>query len=156
MYVSYTTSFLSEVLFLYDNHNFEKGTLIDNNSKQAHDPVYAYTPRSNHFEYTLKGTMWQTGTWQISDNTFSFSADDFRFNLKKTRQENHEVLIGENGTNKFYNIGDAEVIKSVLTFKHFFLTRSIMEKNLENKTAIVNNGHFGKAVVNKNFDITTA
>jgi len=146
MYVKYISASESEVLFLYNNQCFDKGTVIDNYTAGSENYIYAYAPRKDHFEYSLKETSWLTGVWQKNNNVIIFSTGD-KFSL----DENTKHLTRENEADTFYHIIDTETVKSVLTFQHFFYTRSIMEESLKNNIAIVNNAKFGKATVFKNF-----
>lgn len=155
MYVNYIAPSVSEVLFLYNDQRFDKGTLIDNFTVGADDCMYAFKQRGNHFEYTLKETDWQTGIWQESNDTIMFFTDGGCFKLIAGTRADCEVLAKENKDDAFYNITSVEVVTEVLTFKHFFFTRSFMEESLKNKTSIVNSGQFGKATLFKNFHLTS-
>src|SRR5690606_19317057 len=68
MYVNYIAPSISEILIFYNNQCFDKATLIDNFTTDADNCLYAYTPRKNHFEYTVKESKWQTGRWQKKNN----------------------------------------------------------------------------------------
>lgn len=152
MYVNYIAPSVSEVLFLYEDKRFNRGTLIDNFTTDANNYIYAYTPRDSHFEYTLKETKWQTGTWQKDIDTIIFAlTPNDQFGAISHTKNNYDLLEDIENNKIYYKLTDIDVINSVLVFDHFFYTRKLMEESLKNKTPIVNNGQFGKATVFKNF-----
>ncbi len=150
MYVNYIAPSVSEVLFLYSDQRFDKGTVVDNYTAGAENYGYAYKTRNDRFEYSLKEMSWLTGTWHKNNDSITFSAKGYSFSLN----EGTKALTNENEADIFYHLTDIETVKSVLTFKHFFHTRSIMEESLKNKIAVVNNANFGKATVFENFSLT--
>ncbi len=147
-YVNYLTPSMSEVVFLYNNHTFEKATVIDNYTIEAYKSEYAYLPRSARFEFTLREGSWETGIWKKTNATSiyftSLTKVDFIYQIIKTNLVTSDGQI-------FYNIHNKEVIDNLMVFKHFYYTRCIMEESLKNNTVIVNNS-FGQAIVYKNFE----
>lgn len=155
MYVNYIAPSVSEVLFLYEDSCFNKGTLIDNFTANADNYRYAYTSRESHFEYSLKEAAWQNGTWQKNRDTITFAlGKNDQFGLTSNNKNDCDWLEDIENEKTYYKIKDPELINSVLVFNHFFYTRSLMEDSLKNQTAVVNNGQFGKATVFKNFHTT--
>jgi len=155
MYVNYIAPSVSQVLFLYEDSGFNRGTLIDNNTTGADNYVYAYADYDSHFEYTLKEAAWQKGVWRKSNGKINFwGTSGNEFSLKINDKNGCDVLEDIENNNIYYKIQDADTINSVLVFEHFFYTRSLMEESLKNKTAVVNHGKFGNATVFKNFLLT--
>jgi len=152
MYVNYINPTESNILFLYSNNQFEKATLIDNYACKAVNSLYAYQVRDSRFEYSLKERAWQKGTWEENEHNINLAPDEegaFELMLKN----NNALLTDALSDLSFYKLEDKEVINEVLTFKHYYDTRSIMEDSLNNNNAIVNS-EFGIATVFKNFDQT--
>lgn len=150
MYINYVTPSQSEVMFLYNDNHFEKGTLIDNYTINSLSYLnYAYT--SKGLEYTLKGAEWQIGTWQQNADKIDLSFNAYKCELNIKKHESCEILIDSNEAITFYEIEDVEIVNGLLKFKHFLYTQLIMEENLRNNVAVVNNGTFGTATVSKNF-----
>lgn len=152
MYINYISPSMSEILILYKDQNFNRATFIDNSTNGADNYIYAYEPRNYHFEYTLKGSRWETGNWKKTENTIDFSiTNNTHFNLAIKNQNNSNLLFDIINNVTFYNVKDDEVVNNILVFNHFYYTRSLMEESLKNKVAIINNGNFGNATVFKNF-----
>lgn len=152
IYINYHSPSTSEAIFLYKDSRFEKGVLVDNFTKDAANCVYAYTPRKYHFEYSLNEPGWQTGTWINENDHIKFSPDSSKkLIFIKQQKDGQTILIDTDNSSIFYSITDNKLIDTILTFKHFIYTRSIMEANLNGKNAVVNKGVFGKATVYKNF-----
>jgi hypothetical protein len=154
LYVHYCTPSTAELIFLYKDRQFEKGLIIDNSTINAEDHTYAYQLRNCRFEYNVQDPGWQSGTWKESPcgSALHFSGKhDNNFALLKSHYNNHEILQHTENDSRFYKITTTETVRRVLKFNYFFHNRSIMEKNLAGKTAVVNPDDFGKATVFRNF-----
>src|SRR5690606_2157684 len=111
------------------DQNFDKATFIDNSTIGAENYIYAYEPRNYHFEYTLKGSRWEKGTWLVGNNSINFSPiNSSQFNLVQKNQDNSNLLFDNINNVTFYNVKDDEVINNILVFNHFYYTRSLMEE----------------------------
>lgn len=151
LHVNYKTASESDVLILYRDRRFELATIVDNSTANADDCQYAYITRNHKFEYGLKESKWTTGKWERrSDRTLIFKGSENEFSLQKEKESGKTLLTNMANHAVFHEITSNEVINNVLVFNHFYYTRSIMEKNLQNKNAVPNE-HFGEAVVYKNF-----
>jgi GT2 family glycosyltransferase len=151
VYINYQTPSSSDVLFLYRDQSFEKGVLLDNFTKNADNYIYAYVPRNEHFEFSLQAPGWQTGRWTEDNDSlilFSINTKELRF-ICQPKSDSY-LLVDTEKQSVFYHLTDKEVINDVLTFKHYISTRRMMEENLANNRAVVNQ-EFGKAAVYKNF-----
>ena len=148
MYTRYINPSVSEILFLYNNNQFDKGILIDNYTNDADNFLYAYGIRNARFEYSLKDKGWEHGAWKQNGKSISlsFPKKEITFLLLK----NDGALLTDNKSLKYYKIDSKEVINEVLTFKHYYDTRSIMEENLKNNASVVNDV-FGEAAVIKSY-----
>ncbi|WP_169927065.1 galactosyltransferase-related protein [Mucilaginibacter auburnensis] len=150
MYIRYITPSESEVLLLYDDNHFEQGVLIDNYTINS-DSYLNYAAIRNSLEYTLKDNVWIAGTWKRHDDKIIISSTMGAFEMDIKKNENSIYLTTSDFTDNFYHIISNDIIKGILTFKHFLYTQLIMEDNLKNTAVVVNKGKFGKATVYKNF-----
>jgi hypothetical protein len=154
LYVHYCTSSTAELIFLYKDQQFEKGVLIDNSTIHAADYRHAWQPGNYRFEYSVQDPGWQTGTWKETPcGTALHFSDKHKNNfvLLKTQYNNHDILEHTDTGSRFYKITETGTESQTLKFNYFFYNRSIMEKNLINKTSVVNTNDFGKATVFRNF-----
>jgi hypothetical protein len=153
VFANYITPWMSECIILHKNQRFEKAMVLDESTIDATDYHYAFHPRNNRFTYSLRDGKWETGNWrQTRNQRLVFDAEQGKKPIyQKDVQQNKNVLIEKNSDKIFYHITDREVIKGLMTFKHFYNTRSLMEENLKKKIIKANSQHFGKAVVYKNF-----
>jgi hypothetical protein len=154
IYVHYCSASTAELIFLYNDQQFEKGVLIDNATINAADHIHAWQPRNYRFECNVQDPGWQTGIWkETSCGTALHFIDeqDNCFDLLKTQHNNHEILYYTEYDSRFYKITENEAINQVFKFNYYFHNRTIMEKNLINKITVVNTNDFGKATVFRNF-----
>lgn len=152
VYVNYITSSVSALLFLYKNQTYEMGILIDNSTINSEDYNYAFKKRNYHFEFTVQEPGWETGCWDSDLSNFTLSLFSEHGETKRGKFKNdltHTAYL-EIKDSCYFRLTNAATIQNILEFNYFFYNRSLMEKNLENNTAVVN-GNFGKAVVFKNF-----
>jgi len=153
LYISYCNPYTSIALFLYKDQTFEIGTLTDNFSNDAENYIYAFKPRDEHFEYSLNEPGWETGTWE--DESDNASVKFFFITGRKLHlfcKDTADVLLDKEKKHDFFCITDGGVVDSLLKFRHFISTRSIMENNLKNKIQVANADAFGKATIFKNFN----
>jgi len=151
-YIHYKSHDLSEALFLYKDGKAKKGVLVDNFTKYASNWEYAYQPLISHFEYGMDELGWITGVWQQTDNkqiTIFFDDDKQQHLIERTKNK-RQLLVDEKADLCFYYIDDRKLVNDVLTFNHYYDTRTIMEKNLKDKIFAVNHNAFGHATVYKN------
>ena len=154
LFVAYSKPSISELVFLFKDQKFEKGTMIDNFTIDAEKYVSAYQPKTQRYEHAVKEPGWTKGTWNKSitnRRSFSFladSGDDFTFIEDKTTTD---LFWDEAEGLHYYIISNPGIIKSMMEFRVIFHNRDIMEKNLDTKRMVCNRGDFGKATVFKNF-----
>lgn len=155
IYIHYCTPSISELLFLFNDHTFEKGTLVDNATIGADLFEHAYESRKYKFEFSVKETRWIGGRWSNGgrqDGINVYSEDENDYCLNKRTSNNCSFLLDETEEKAYYPVSDADTIRNLMVFNFFFRSRGIMEKNLRDKRTQVNDQDFGKAVVFKNFE----
>lgn len=151
LYVNYLNPSESEILFLYKDFCFERGTVIDNFTNGSENPQRAYLANHQHFEYSLKDPGWTRGNWKNNENrTYLESSNGHKSAL--TFNADGEILFDPDSDFKFHRQANADVIDGMLRFHHFIYTRAVMEQNMKRNNAIVNENGFGKAAVYKNFN----
>ena len=151
LYVNYIKPSESEILFLYKDFSFEKGTVIDNFTHGSEIPECAYKSNNQHFEYSLKDPTWTRGNWKNGENiVYLVTSEGSEIIL--AYKDGNEMLFDEGSDLKFYRQANPEVIDGMLRFHHFIYTRSVMEQNMKENKAVVNETGFGKAAVYKNFN----
>lgn len=152
LYINYISPAESDVLFIYKDFRFERGTVIDNFSIGAYDIQRAYLANKHYFEYSLKGDRWAYGSWKRDENSTIYleNLDGSAFTL--TKKDNSDILFEPQNALKFYHQPKANIVDQMLRFHHFIYTRSIMELNMKESNAVVNKSGFGTATVYKNFN----
>lgn len=152
-YVNYITPSISEVLFFLKDRSYERGILIDNSTINSEDYKYASQIRNCRFEYTVQDPGWETGHWDLNLNNYTLSlisdkgSETKIGDFKKELNDNDYFEIKDN---RYFRLTEASIIQNLLEFNYLFYNRSLMEKNLETNTPIVNK-NFGEAIVFKNF-----
>jgi len=152
-FINYINPCSSEFIFLYQDHHFERGTLVDNFSANSHDFTYAYKTRIEKYEYDLKGNEFMKGNWNENNNEIRLVS----------QKGGHHVLVKNSGEDKyilrerkrelhFYKINDQISMELFTRFNYIFHNRIAMQKNIAESRIKVNMGGFGKAKIYKNFD----
>lgn len=145
---------VSELLFLNKDKKFEKYTLLDNTSFGSEDFQYAYKPRSYKYQLTVDKSQFTAGVWQGSvaqDILGIFPEDGKSYNLNTVIEHNHYYYEDVVEERAYYPLSNSEVVNGILAFYLVFRSRVIMEKNLSERRIQVNDAHFGKAEIYKNF-----
>lgn len=150
LYVNYIKPSESEILFLYKDFSFERGAVIDNFTNGSENPQRAHLVNNQHFEYSLNAPEWTQGNWKNGKNAIYLETSDGS-ELSFTCEAGREMLFDEDSDLIFYRQANAEVIDGMLRFHHFIYTRAIMEENMKENKAVVNEGGFGISVIYKNF-----
>ncbi|EHQ27576.1 hypothetical protein Mucpa_3478 [Mucilaginibacter paludis DSM 18603] len=152
VYINYKSPFESEILFLYNNGDYKKASIIDNYAAVSGRFVSSYIPNKSLFEYTVRTPGWQFGVWNEQNDIIRLSGSrGFFARLVKTRINGHYGFQSKKGS-IFYIIDDQQLLKELLTFDHFFYTRSIMEENMRKKVVVVNSEGYGQV---RKFEICT-
>lgn len=149
-YVNYITSSTSELLFLYKDRSYQKGILIDNSTINSEDFNYAFKKRYYHFEYAVQGQAWETGLWNLNNSILNLIPEKGATKKGQFKNDLGSNISIELEDRCYFRFTDTGIIQTLLEFNYLFYNRSLMEKNLETKTAVANR-EFGKAIVFKNF-----
>ncbi|MGZ7107528.1 MAG: glycosyltransferase [Methanobacterium sp.] len=154
LYVNYCTPSKSEILIFYKNYSFEKGCLIDNSTVNSENYLYSFLKKDHHFEYSLKESRWECGTWLEIDNNIQVEhLDENSKLLKNTFFRNGSLLTDEVNRVTYFEVRNKEILSGFWDFHHFYYTRATMEKNLKEKLQIVNTQNYGNGIVYKNFNM---
>ncbi|TDX00979.1 glycosyltransferase family 2 protein [Dinghuibacter silviterrae] len=138
VYIHYCSPAITKIIFLYKDSRFEEGTIIDNYSIDADNPIFAYTPRNSRFEFSLKEQHWNTGRWNWNgsqDKMLFYPDTGTRFSFES-----------------YFPVSDPGIVQDAVRFRHLLASRSIMEQNLETKKIMVNPLGFGRDIIFKNFN----
>ena len=149
--INYRDASASNLMLLYNDGSFEKGTLIDCMAQCSESFEYAYMEKPYKFENTLQQEDWQRGHWEELNDKIIFNpetkeADDWV--LEKDDENNRLINIDNNDS--FYYLQHEESINLIMEFKYLYKNRSVMEINLSKKI-VKPNISYGKACVHKNF-----
>lgn len=146
VYSDHITPSVSEVIILYKNGEFEKGTITDYTTLDAENHVYAYQPRSYTIPFVAQNgeeSGWLKGTWEFGNGMFVLTTnagDEFSYR--------EDIVLSR-------LITDVYVIEVLLRLRMYYHNRYVMEANLEQKGINVNPDSFGKTTVFKNFDYSS-
>lgn len=149
--ISYQNASASDLILLYNDGSFEKGTLIDRMAECSENFEYAYLEKPYKFENTLQQDDWQRGSWEELNDKVIFNSETKEANgliLEKDDENNLLINIADN--NFFHSLQHEESINLIMEFKYLYKNRSTMEVNL-NQKILKPNISYGKACVYKNF-----
>lgn len=132
IYVSHHSPCQSEVIYMYEDHHFEKGILINHAVAFAEEYTYSFLPRLNRYAYSLKGIE-NRGKWEsdISENLVVFWYSDANRFYLKTQQNNRYDILQDTHTNAlFYEVDDPAMIEKLLILNSVFYNTKIMTDNM--------------------------
>lgn len=144
LYVNYQTPSTSEILFLYKNYSFEKGTLIDNWTINSDNYICAYYRQGSRFEYSVENRKWIRGEWDIVHDDIHLTD---KISGTRTFKSSPNTLVEHGSNATYYQIADPEIMENLMTFHYFYHNRVLMEKNLEEKIIVVNKTGFGEVTL---------
>ena len=157
LHVCYFTPSVSELIILYKNGFFEKGTMINYLTVNASDCLNFNKPMGSPFPFYIKTNGlngWLKGVWRqegLHIQLFAEKEGDvlFSFNLEDAEEP---AWMDEDERKRYFRIVDPVVVDSILRFNVYYYNRILMEDNLARHKLVVNENEFGKATVFKNFD----
>lgn len=156
IYINYKSLCVSEVIFLFNDGNFERVKFTDNRSVNCAQLTTAYRPEVHKFRYSTENCKWVRGNWALDDSDKHIdirisSGPDYL--LQKSTLNKHDVLTDVVTGEIFYMVIDPALIQSLSKLNYTFYNVVLAEENLKVKQAKVNPDGFGKATVFKNFDL---
>lgn len=132
----------SEVICLYRNGTYERGTMIPSRETNT------------FYKVSIKERTWITGNWKITDgkililstetHSVSFSYDQRRQTLTANK---------ENAFQHYFRLTDSAKITSVINTHSTSFNYELTVKNKENNRARANNDNWGAGTVFKNFNM---
>jgi len=134
LYLSYIDPFSTVLLFLLDNQEYLKATLLDTGSLET-----------DNARYTFAEQDWIRGEWVATEQGYVLGEEEV---------VKHGVgQICLQGMT-YYSIVDRQLIEQAIFFSSQVANRSIMEMNQRSARVMVNDGRFGAGIVFRNFDYT--
>jgi hypothetical protein len=131
-YIAYQTPEKSEVLFLYKNNTYNKGTILSDNT--------------SFVTLKLEGNVWETGMWEEQSTTLVLNTSEGF--LKYSKEENS--LTDKSSDQVFYKITNKEFLNSLELQLPLITNKGRYLLNKENNQAVNPRG-FGAGKVVKNF-----
>jgi hypothetical protein len=147
IYLKYITPWSSEVIFLFRDYTFEKGTLIDNWTSNASDFRNAYQRKNSRFEFSLLEKQWLTGYWRSDSKDIILTVKEENKSIRLEKAADH--LIEHLSSSTYYLISNKASSSSLVGFSYFYRNRCIMERHLEELRITVNNSVFGEGEVTR-------
>jgi len=132
IYVSHHSPWQSEVIYMYQDHHFEKGILTNNTATFAGDYRSSFLPRLNRFTFSLQGIE-NRGKWEsdLNSNVVSFRYSDANnFYLKPQLNNRYDILQATDTNALFYEVDDPATIEKLLVLNSTFYNTKIMKDNL--------------------------
>lgn len=153
IYINYCTPSVSQLIYLYKDFRFEKGTLLDNSTINSQRFTYAYKERQYRYEFIRKEAKWLKGTWKEDEQegAVHFFSRNKAFSLKKSITRS-DMLTNENKNETFYSVSSENIYKILAEFNFQYRNNEILEQNIRKKTIQGNTGDFGKGIVFRNFN----
>lgn len=159
IYIRYFTPSKSEILLLYEDYCFQRGTLIDNSNFESENYMYAHKLRNYDFKFNL-ASKWKKGSWRKTNNLKVIILEsEENNNLTVLRSDERINILIDEDNSYYYEVDNYDTIETVLNFDLLFKKRSIiqknlaiMEKNLELQNTVNLDG-YGRTSVLKNFEL---
>ena len=149
--MNYLSPASTELLFLFKDHSFQKGLLIDNYSYRD-EASGGFTP-DQKYEYSFLPGSLVKGSWCVQGRVLMLiSAMDKGDRLRITYENNLRVFQSKAG-NHYVVTFENLIINAVMLLTQL-TNRERMEVNLLGKTVVINESGFGKSVVFRNFGST--
>jgi glycosyltransferase involved in cell wall biosynthesis len=146
--INYITPASTDFIFLLNNHEYKRGTLIDNKGFKYSGNLSALKKAQLKHEYSILTDCWTTGKWH--ENITNILLEDDRYKVKLSKTE-HYYLLSDN-MDEFYPVEDPSLIQTaIMTFSQI-INRVIMDENKLKKRISANENGFGSGTVYKNFD----
>jgi glycosyltransferase involved in cell wall biosynthesis len=152
LFIRHISHTASELIILYDNQQYYRGTLINLLNKNAEKSKQAYNETEQMSEYTIAEPGWEKGTWRKTNNeTIHFvPRNGNEYALLKSHGQ-YAFLIDINN-DMFYAAQDDELLQAIIEFKDTLYDELIMQKNYADRITVANTEGFGCATVFKNFE----
>lgn len=142
--------YASDIIFLYRNQQFERGTLVYNDWKDCKHFHCSYKKKKHKYQYSLTTNRWNQGKWaQIGPCELLLSLGNCK---SKTVKFQNGQSLSPLSSHPFQILKDEEIKKQLIIFNTQFTNRNIMQKNWDKKIMIVNKKSIGTARVFKNFN----
>lgn len=150
--LNYIDESTSQVLLLFNNHEYNFGTIRDIMSTYARYPEKPAASPERELRQ-IKEKEWSTGLWEKEDQLLRLSHHTGNDTLQY--DEIKKCFISNYAGSGFYEITDLSMIEQAIFSYSQRINKKIMENNKLNRNIIVNTEEFGKAIVYKNFDNKT-
>lgn len=154
IFIRYCTPATSEILLLFKNGTFKKGMVLNTSTIRAEEPAYAFSRKPGHFEFAKDASGFSEGTWHSDPHSVSVNLEwqDAPPLLLHIRAIGHrKALLADRSEMTYFYIENNETVQSILEFEYMYPNRSLLESNLKNQKARVNEDGFGKAILTRNF-----
>jgi glycosyltransferase involved in cell wall biosynthesis len=141
VYVNYISAWKSELILLYKNNAFEKGTLVPNKHK-------SFLPIS------IQEGKWLTGQWQLNEQELVLTHENGAVETftSTNKGKTFVATAGETTPSVFYKNTIKMFLFEILILHPAITNQEKHMKNLKEKKIYVNTSAFGQGVVYKNFD----
>jgi hypothetical protein len=139
-YISYISAWESEVIFLYKDYTYERGTLIPNRYK-------------TNAAASIKQKQWQRGYWKKSTDSIVLKESGIHKATTLVAPKGFNIL-EEEGQKKnltYYKIAEKTYLSEVMIGHSIITNLEKYQLNLKNKEIIINKKSFGKGHVYVNF-----
>jgi len=137
VYLSYLTAATTEILYLFSDGIFARGTLIDNRVFPFEMPLAPLRELQMRYEYSIYEDGWLKGRWKETNGEIDLY---------------HGSKIERLNRRRFYEVEDEGLIIQSLMFYSQLENRIIMDKNKLDGQVGTNPEAYGAGVVYKNFE----
>lgn len=150
MLLRYIDAATSELILLFNNHEFTRGIVMDAFAVASVNPQRALESFTLPYKYALGPNNWLNGEWRQNGNSLVLKAIDsnehFRYDAVS------DCFISIDNDWQFHALKNTDIIEQIIFFYSEIINRMKMEENMRSKKVMVNQGVFGKGIVFKNFN----
>lgn len=155
--VRYINPSISDVVLLFEDGQFEKGTIINNTTLYSETPAFSVKAKASSFEFQIAQFDWIKGNW-IKEKQYDIV-------LSGSNKPNERLCFNsakncyfysDNPSEKcLYEFTDPKISEEILFFHSQISNRIKLMKNQRSDSPIVNGASFGSGIVYKNFNYSS-
>ena len=149
-YIRYVSPWETDVIYLNNDKSFEMVTYVKISIIYAHKYTYAFKPRKNLYDFSIKRGHWKKGLWSQNGDIIKFKEIDWSL---KQSYSSDKIFLTDINTNKvFAKVLKKENLINLNSMLSFMNNLAYMKKNILQKRVAVNKSNFGSGRVFKNFN----
>lgn len=152
IYMKYSSPARTEVLYLYHDGHYEKGTLINNALDDYHGYSSAYEKRPYRYRYALEG-IGVRRRWEddINGNRIVLFQEPGNQELYTLHACRYDKVVDRKDQSIYYVVEDPWITETLLLLNAVFYNGGILDQNQREEIVRVNSDAREKAALIRNF-----